>query len=50
MHAQHHELGEYWLACEGTPELLFTENETNNSGCGVLRTIRRSSKMALMRR
>ena len=22
-------LGEYWLACEGTPELLFTENETN---------------------
>ncbi len=28
--AQHHELGESWLACEGTPELLFTENETNN--------------------
>ncbi|MFN0074285.1 MAG: MGH1-like glycoside hydrolase domain-containing protein, partial [Chloroflexota bacterium] len=21
--------GEYWLACEGEPELLFTENETN---------------------
>ena len=27
--ANHHELGEYWLVCEGTPELLFTENETN---------------------
>ncbi len=27
---QHHELGESWLACEGSPELLFTENETNN--------------------
>src|SRR5437660_1838769 len=26
---QHHELGEYWMACEGTPELLFTENESN---------------------
>ena len=29
IHAAHHALGEYWLACEGTPELLFTENETN---------------------
>src|SRR5713226_6409194 len=29
VHAQHHELGDYWLACEGTPALLFTENETN---------------------
>ena len=29
IHAQHQELGDYWLACEGTPELLFTENETN---------------------
>ncbi|HYT34812.1 MAG TPA: hypothetical protein VEL69_07235 [Ktedonobacteraceae bacterium] len=29
VHAQHHELGECWLACEGTPGLLFTENETN---------------------
>ena len=27
---QHQELGESWLACQGTPELLFTENETNN--------------------
>src|SRR6266702_4265313 len=27
--ARHHELGDYWLACEGAPELLFTENETN---------------------
>jgi hypothetical protein len=27
---QHHELGEAWLACEGTPEFLFTENETND--------------------
>ena len=25
----HHELGEYWLHCEGAPELLFTENESN---------------------
>jgi len=31
VHADHHELGESWLACEGTPELLFTENETNNA-------------------
>ena len=30
MHAQHHDIGESWLACQGTPELLFTENETNN--------------------
>src|SRR5713101_6917881 len=29
VHAQHHELGDYWLACQGAPELLFTENETN---------------------
>jgi hypothetical protein len=27
--ATHPTLGEYWLCCEGTPELLFTENETN---------------------
>ena len=27
--ASHHELGEYWLACDGAPELLFTENESN---------------------
>lgn len=28
--AQHPEMrGPYWLACEGTPDLLFTENETN---------------------
>ena len=26
--ATHHELGEYWLHCDGAPELLFTENET----------------------
>ncbi len=30
VHAQHQDLGDCWLACEGTPELLFTENETNN--------------------
>ncbi|WP_306535171.1 glucosidase [Geobacter sp.] len=29
MQASHHELGEYWLYCDGAPELLFTENETN---------------------
>ncbi len=29
VHGQHHELGDCWLACQGTPELLFTENETN---------------------
>jgi hypothetical protein len=28
--ASHPALGNYWLACEGTPELLFTENETNS--------------------
>lgn len=27
--ASHHELGEYWLYCDGEPELLFTENESN---------------------
>ncbi|MFM0124943.1 glucosidase [Paraburkholderia sp. RL18-101-BIB-B] len=25
----HHELGQYWLYCEGDPESLFTENESN---------------------
>src|SRR5512135_3719353 len=24
--ASHEELGEYWLSCDGDPELLFTEN------------------------
>ena len=27
--ATHPELGEYWLHCDGAPELLFTENESN---------------------
>jgi hypothetical protein len=27
--ASHHDLGTYWLACDGQPELLFTENESN---------------------
>jgi hypothetical protein len=27
--ATHHDLGTYTLTCEGEPELLFTENETN---------------------
>jgi Glycosyl hydrolase family 63 C-terminal domain len=30
VHVQHHDLGDYWLACNGTPDLLFTENETNS--------------------
>ena len=25
----HHEMGEYFLHCDGAPELLFTENESN---------------------
>jgi hypothetical protein len=29
IHASHSELGDYALYCEGTPELLFTENESN---------------------
>ncbi len=29
VHAQHHAPGDSWLACGGTPELLFTENESN---------------------
>jgi hypothetical protein len=29
IHARHPDLGEYWLACDGAPALLFTENETN---------------------
>jgi mannosylglycerate hydrolase MGH1-like protein len=28
--ASHSPLGERWLYCEGDPELLFTENDTNN--------------------
>ena len=28
--AQHPELGRYVLSCDGSPTLLFTENETNN--------------------
>jgi hypothetical protein len=28
--ASHAELGDYFLACEGNPRLLFTENDTNN--------------------
>jgi hypothetical protein len=27
--ARHRTLGDYWLACQGAPDLLFTENETN---------------------
>jgi hypothetical protein len=27
--ATHHELGDCWLYCDGAPELLFTENESN---------------------
>ncbi len=27
--ARHFALGHYWLACEGEPDLLFTENESN---------------------
>jgi hypothetical protein len=27
--ASHQDLGQYWLYCDGGPELLFTENETN---------------------
>jgi hypothetical protein len=27
--AEHHQYGRRWLLCEGSPELLFTENETN---------------------
>jgi len=26
---EHHSYGQRWLCCEGTPNLLFTENETN---------------------
>src|SRR3989441_12503393 len=29
--ATHQELAEYWLLCDGAPELLFTENESNAS-------------------
>ncbi|HET8851110.1 MAG TPA: hypothetical protein VFN02_01155, partial [Ktedonobacteraceae bacterium] len=29
VHATHATLGEYWLACEDKPQLLFTENESN---------------------
>ena len=29
IHARHYHLGDYWLACQGMPELLFTENRSN---------------------
>jgi hypothetical protein len=29
VHASHPVLGDYWLACDRSPSLLFTENETN---------------------
>ncbi|MGI8912714.1 MAG: MGH1-like glycoside hydrolase domain-containing protein [Chloroflexota bacterium] len=29
LRADHPQLGVYWLHCDGAPELLFTENETN---------------------
>ncbi|NTU60564.1 MAG: glucosidase, partial [Deltaproteobacteria bacterium] len=29
LQASHPDLGEHWLYCDGGPELLFTENETN---------------------
>jgi hypothetical protein len=29
VHARHHALGDYALACEGADDLLFTDNETN---------------------
>ena len=29
IHASHPEIGDYVLYCDGTPELLFTENESN---------------------
>jgi hypothetical protein len=30
IHLNHYYYGDRWLFCEGAPELLFTENETNN--------------------
>src|SRR3954464_4555280 len=32
LRASHPALGEYWLSCDGGPELLFTENESNAQG------------------
>jgi hypothetical protein len=29
IHAAHQDIGDHWLYCDGCPELLFTENETN---------------------
>ncbi len=29
IHAWHYLLGDCWLACQGTPQLFFTENESN---------------------
>ena len=31
---EHPQLGKRWLYCEGSPELLFTDNETNNDKGG----------------
>src|SRR5262249_7763970 len=29
IHASQEDLGDYWLSCDGAPELLYTENESN---------------------
>jgi hypothetical protein len=33
--AVHPVLGTYWLCCQGDPQLLFTENETNHARLGL---------------
>ena len=42
--AEHETLGRYHLTCEGEPELLFTENETNRRTVSSRRIRRRMSK------
>ena len=42
----HYYYGTRWLYCEGSPELLFTENETNKQRFSMPRTTRPTSKTA----
>ena len=44
----HTQCGNRWLHCEGSPELLFTENETNARGCLAPKTTPPTSKTASM--
>ncbi len=44
---EHPSYGQHWLSCEGTPPLLFTENETNTQRLyGCSKSLHRMLKIA----